>query len=633
MNAFGLKDELINEILSIVTESKSSLTKALSAFRDGNAGVFLENIEFVAIVNSKLEMALKPYESKLAEYIQCFAGFVNIAYSIERLENAINSGESQKAEIILEFELYSLLEELYAELYFYLTVYPDKDRMKQYYENEFYVQHQNRYTNIALENGGPFKYDYSFTIGAYNQLEYTKQCVDAFYKYTPLADINYEFITFNHGSTDGTEAYFDSLSHVKKISLKMNMKTAGGNVISRAVEGRYSIGISNDVIVTRNWFENLVKCIKSDAKVAIACPMTTHVSNMQQLDPGCNTLDEMHQFAEKYNQSDSSKWEERIRITPPVSIVDIVNYNKIGFTSDRFFHHMVFSDDDLSARLRRAGLKQILAGDTFCYHFGSITLNQDGRELAAKKKQDIYLVGRDQYIEKYGYDPWANDFCFNSLFVQSVRYMGKARANILGVDSGMGGTPLQIRNVVRRAGCEDARLYHLTTNPLFVPELEPQADCFLYSESVRGLEGFAEGEFFDYIYVGSPLDEYGGIELSALAKLLWERMSEGGQLFAPFKNQNYAAHIQTLLNPENQRPDPLVLHSGLEIKNVFGGYFEEVNLYYDGYYNDRDFDEGFLNRMMSVMTFGSQEQANRTAQALRTKYAVVYAVKGRRHGD
>jgi hypothetical protein len=294
---------------------------------------------------------------------------------------------------------------------------------------------------------------------------------------------------------------------------------------------------------------------------------------------------------------------------------------------------MVFSDDDMGARLRRAGLKQVLAGDTFCYHFGSITLNQDRDELAAKKKQDIYLVGRNQYIEKYGYDPWANDFCFNSLFIQSVRYTGKTRVNILGVDSGMGGTPLQIRNVVRRAGCGDARLYHLTTNPLFVPELEPQADYFRYSDSVCGLESFAEGEYFDYIYVGSPLDDYGDIELLALARLLWERMSEGGQLFAPFKNQNYVAHIQALLNPENQQPSPLILHSGLEIKNMFGGYFEEINLYYDGYYNDRDFDEGFLNRMMSVMTFGSQEQVNRTAQALRTKYVVIHAAKGKKYAN
>jgi hypothetical protein len=192
----------------------------------------------------------------------------------------------------------------------------------------------------------------------------------------------------------------------------------------------------------------------------------------------------------------------------------------------------------------------------------------------------------------------------------------------------MGGTPIQIRNVVRKAGCEEARLYHFTVNPLFIPELEPQADFFQCSGSVRDFENFARGERFDYVYMGAPLDDYGDMGLSDLIKLLSERMSLDGQVFAPFKNRNYAEHVKTLLNPEIQPAGSLILHSGLEMKALFGSCFNQAEIYYDSYYNDRDFDEGFLNKLMSVMTFGGQEQINRTAQALRTKCMAVHAVKG-----
>lgn len=54
----------------------------------------------------------------------------------------------------------------------------------------------------------------SLVVLAYNQLAYTKLCMDSIYKYSN--DVDFEVITVNNGSSDGTREYFNSLPNEKK---------------------------------------------------------------------------------------------------------------------------------------------------------------------------------------------------------------------------------------------------------------------------------------------------------------------------------------------------------------------------------------------------------------------------------
>ena len=54
----------------------------------------------------------------------------------------------------------------------------------------------------------------SLVVLAYNNVKYTRECVESIYRHS--SQLNFELITVNNGSTDGTEEYFSSLPHKKK---------------------------------------------------------------------------------------------------------------------------------------------------------------------------------------------------------------------------------------------------------------------------------------------------------------------------------------------------------------------------------------------------------------------------------
>ncbi len=62
--------------------------------------------------------------------------------------------------------------------------------------------------------GGPASPLVSIVVLAYNQLEYTKQCIESISRYT--SHIDYELITVDNGSSDGTREYFNGLPHARR---------------------------------------------------------------------------------------------------------------------------------------------------------------------------------------------------------------------------------------------------------------------------------------------------------------------------------------------------------------------------------------------------------------------------------
>ena len=131
---------------------------------------------------------------------------------------------------------------MYLQLYFWCSVYPDKKRIHEYYNNELISLCHNKYIDEAEKNG-VYKYDLSIIVVGYNKLEHTKLCVENLLKYIPN-NINYELILLNHGSTDNTKEYFEYVSPTKQLDLLKN----GGSptAVNRIVEGKYLLAISND---------------------------------------------------------------------------------------------------------------------------------------------------------------------------------------------------------------------------------------------------------------------------------------------------------------------------------------------------------------------------------------------------
>lgn len=528
-----INPEITENIIDLIESTVEGAEYALQCYQSGKDNTFESLVSDITIAVESIKDTLNPYGDELTG--ECFNIIDNITASIENMKDDISNGNRRHGEIILEFEIIPLLLELKEDLYFFTLVYPEKERMGKYYKEEFVNNHVNKYVR-----DGKTQFDVSIVVLAWNKLDYTKLCLDSLFKYTDLKSFNCELITINHGSEDGTKEFFDSLPHEKKINLKKNMGMVIYTYMQRVVEGRYIICVSNDVILTNNWLGNLLACMKSDETVAMAVPSTSNTSNEQSIATDYKNLSQMQDFARSYNVSDPYKWEERIRLCPPIYIADMEIVNKTGF-ADRYFRFLEFSDDNGSTLFRRNGYKQMLLLDTFCHHFGSVTLGD------AQRKNNTLEKSRQLFIEKYSIDPWGTGFCYDKNVINSLDFSAAGHIDILGIDAGLGATPLQIKNMFRHKGNLDVSLYNFSQEETYVPDLEPYSDYFLLDKAESLGHAFGETSF-DFIYIGKNLSYYK--EYKNLVSILRKRLKEHGRLvfcvnnFFSLESINRLVHFQ-----------------------------------------------------------------------------------------
>ena len=324
---------------------------------------------------------------------------------------------------------------------------------------------------------------------AYNKLEYTRLAVESLYKYT--SNIDFEFITVNNGSSDGTKAYFESLPNEKKLNFENNV--GGDRAFNEAIkyaEGEYTVFLNNDLIFTENWLENLIKVIESDPKIGVVVPVCNSSSNYQVVQLEYYDTNMLQEVAKKYNKSDSSKWEERLRLMLYAAIFRTKELKELGGL-DEIYSPGGFDDDDLTCRYRRAGYKLILTKDTYLHHYGSITI---GEAYAA-------ILGRNRvfFKNKFGYDSWeASHVDFN--VIDNIIYDNKSEVKILGIGDTCAATTLQIKNRLRELGSKDIELDYFALKDEYVIDLKTICNNVNVG-NIDELYNYINDRKYDYIYM------------------------------------------------------------------------------------------------------------------------------------
>ena len=244
----------------------------------------------------------------------------------------------------------------------------------------------------------------TIVVTAFNRLEKTKECVSSLMEYT--TDIKFQLYLVDNGSEPEIMDYFKSIEHENKVLVRVTKNITGVYAFNRFVYNivtPFVVLIPNDVIVTRNWLKNLLICAQSDNQIGMVVPVSTNISNQQlEMLGGFSDLEEMQNKAADFNVSDWKKWEERIRLIPSLvlfrrEVFDVVGTFDVGFIHD-------FGDDDFSFRIRRAGYKLILCGDTFVHHNHYMQERKmDSEELQVASR------GREDFQRKYaGIDAWGD---------------------------------------------------------------------------------------------------------------------------------------------------------------------------------------------------------------------------------
>lgn len=416
-------------------------------------------------------------------------------------------------------------------MYFYYwgMVFPDKKKIPQYRKEMLPKLAANRYIDQA-EKEGHYKYDLTIMILAYNHLrDATKQCIKSLLEHFP-GNLNYELVFLNNGSSDGTLEYFEQFRPVKQLDMAINY--GGQNACFRVFEGKYILSISNDVFVLHHAVRNALRCIDSDPDIAFLVPQTPNISNLQALDIPCDCScfsKEVEKYAIQNNHYDLCRHIQRSRLCNPLGVWRAADFfSRQGVLFNGLFYAdktgLSFPDDAISILINRAGKKNVLQKDAFCYHMGQLTIKDD---VAKAGEQEFYLQGRRAFYQEFGVDPWGTGFCFDPYLLQEISLFRKTHIDILGINSGLGDNPLQIKECYKEyLRNRDVTLYCVYQSRTAGQSMAGIADIHAPLHAAKELETVFGDIRFDHIIMEDPFSK--PVSIQWLLSLFCARLHSHG---------------------------------------------------------------------------------------------------------
>ncbi|MGK9477099.1 glycosyltransferase [Melioribacter sp. OK-6-Me] len=257
---------------------------------------------------------------------------------------------------------------------------------------------QSLKSTSALKFSSPPKV--SIIIVAYNQIEYTKKCIQSIQKYVTE---NYEIVLIDNASNDGTMKQLfnnDGLLKYYRNEYNYGFPVAINQGILNSL-GDYILVLNNDTVLTEGLVERMIEIAESDSCIGLVAPLSNEVSGLQKDNNAkYNSLEEMHEYARSLKEKNKGIILQFPRVAFLCTLIKREVIDKIGGLDERFTPGN-FEDDDFCLRAQLAGFKTVIAKDVFIHHYGSKSFKANGIE-AYKKRLEI---NRKKFVEKWGADP------------------------------------------------------------------------------------------------------------------------------------------------------------------------------------------------------------------------------------
>lgn len=254
------------------------------------------------------------------------------------------------------------------------------------------MSHQNN-RRVVLEKVDDLV---SIIILAHNHLEHTKLALESLLDNTSQVKTPYEVIVVDNASTDGTGAYLKSLEEKGEIRVLSNIENQGfpkaNNQAAKIANGKYLCLCNNDVVFTPEWLEKLLRCIRSDHKLAAVGPMTSHASGRQKAAVGhtYTTRQDLDKFASSFSCAEK----EVDMLVFFCCLIKRQVWDLIGGL-DEDLGRGNYDDDEFCYLAMQAGYK-LKVCSAYVYHFGGVSF---GYNRSDKENQEyMHLLARNQKI-------------------------------------------------------------------------------------------------------------------------------------------------------------------------------------------------------------------------------------------
>lgn len=372
----------------------------------------------------------------------------------------------------------------------------------------------------------------------YNNLKYNKGCLESIRKYT--RDGTYEIVVVDNNSTDGTKEWLLKQENIKIVLNNENYGFPKGcNIGIEATDKDCDIMLlNNDVEVCPRWLENMQIGLYSDEKIGAVGAATSYDfkgelnSKGEVIDFDANIMEEIYEFADKNNISNSRRWKYRNSLIGFCMLIKREVIDKVGKLDERFTPG-TFEDDDISMRIISEGYNLMVCYDSYIHHFGSKSFHHKTAEY-----WNLIGVNSHKFKSKWGFD--SNDkYKVRTDLLRMIEDSQDKVMNVLDIGCALCGTLLELKNIY-----PNANLYAIENNEKYIPIAKGLTN--LSTKLIGELPLEFQENFFDYILLGNYLETLKNPKGFILG--LRRYLKKGGSIIVAVQNIMHYSVIRNLIN-------------------------------------------------------------------------------------
>ena len=241
----------------------------------------------------------------------------------------------------------------------------------------------------------------SIVVLASNQLIYTKLCIESIKSSVSLP---YELIVITSDISDNSINYLNKYGNTKLILNQANYSFAeAANQGIKASSGDYILLVNNNVLISKNCLNNLLRCIKSSSNIGLVGPRTNNYAAGDQggiIDVFVN-LDKIIYFSDNFNKSNPNKWFPVRELYSFCLFIKRELIEKIGLFNENLTKKM-WADTDFCFRAKKANYQLLCAGDTFVFQFINKTIIKKKFLIVGHPRSGTGFMAK--LLQSFGYD-------------------------------------------------------------------------------------------------------------------------------------------------------------------------------------------------------------------------------------
>lgn len=215
---------------------------------------------------------------------------------------------------------------------------------------------------------------YAITFACYNQVEYTKKCIESMIKHG--LDLS-RLVVVDNASTDSTRSYLETLPLGGLILNQSNLGCGvAWNQGALALQAEWTIIMNNDVIVSKNWIESLIE--------------TAEKNNLKVISPSLIEGELDYDF-DDFSAKASLKMQNAMRLDGRHAVCLAVHQSvwlEVGYFQP-IPKLLGYEDTMFFNELAKANIATAITGASWLHHYGSITQSAMKQERGLSQKDSL----------------------------------------------------------------------------------------------------------------------------------------------------------------------------------------------------------------------------------------------------